>query len=316
MSEKSIKIIPDIPPEIIDAAVNRKLAIFMGAGVSRILGCKSWNELANDLINTCFNTKKSDGSGSRLINYKEMQTLSQMEDPKKVITICERILEFNGLKDEFYESIKKSLDARPELIESRDVYKEIYGIPALFISTNADTHLHKKFDENLNLSTILYKCKDFDPENLVISKIYQIHGTILDTDSLIFTVPAYIELYNNKNFRDFLNKIFTDFVVLFVGYGLGEFEVIDFLISKNGSHSIESEKNFILLLFFQNEENILEFQRYYHKPLGIKVIPYAIDENGYDQLFNVLKYWNEKISSETPVIIELNEVLPSPLKFL
>lgn len=265
MSEKSIKIIPDIPPEIIDAAVNQKLAIFMGAGVSRILGCKSWSELANNLINTCFNTKKSDGSGSRLINYKETQTLSQMDDPKRVITICERILEFNGLKDEFYKSIKKSLEARPELIESRDIYKEIYGIPALFISTNADTHLHKKFDENLSLSTIIYKCKDFDPDNLVISKIYQIHGTILDTDSLIFTVPAYIELYNNQNFRDFLNKIFTDFVVLFVGYGLGEFEVIDFLISKNGFHDIESEKNFILLPFFQNEENILEFQRYYHK---------------------------------------------------
>lgn len=311
MSKKLITAVPEIPPEIIDAAINQKLAIFMGAGVSRIVGCKSWGELASDLINTCFNTRKVDSSKSRLITYKEMQTLLQIDDPKKVITICERVLALNGFEDKFYQSFEKSLAGRVELIESQDIYSEIYGIPALFVSTNADTHLHKKFDENLNLNNIIYKCKDFDSQSLGISKIYQIHGTILDRSSLIFRVPDYIKQYRDENFRTFLNTIFSDFVVLFVGYGLGEFEVIDFLISKNDLDIIKSEKskkeNFILLPFFQNEENILEFEQFYYQSLGIRVIPYAKDENGYNQLFNVLKNWNEKISYDTPVVIELNK---------
>ncbi len=311
MSNELIMDIPEIPPEIIDAAINQKLAIFMGAGVSRIIGCKNWSELASNLISTCFNTKKIDGSESRLINYKEMQTLSQIDDPKKVITICERILASNGFEDKFYQSFEESLAGREELIKSQDIYSEIYGIPALFISTNADTHLHQKFDENLSLNNIIYKRKDFDFQNLGISKIYQIHGTILDRSSLIFRVPDYIKQYRDDNFRTFLETIFTDFVVLFVGYGLGEFEVIDFLISKNDSGIIKSEnqkkENFILLPFFQNEENILKFEQYYYQSLGIRVIPYAKDENGYNQLFNVLKNWNEKISSDTPIVVKLNK---------
>lgn len=298
MDNQPIRPTPEIPQEIIDAVIDQKLVIFLGAGVSRIIGCKSWESTANNLINICFNEK--------LINYKESHILSQMNDPKKVITICEKILSLHLFKDKFNQSLEESFAGKDELIKSHDIYKEIYNIPAVFVSTNADTHLHKKFAENLNLEKVVYTYKNINNINPTISKIYQIHGTILDPPSLVFTVRDYICRYKDNDFRYFLTKIFTDSVVLFVGYGLGEYEVIDFLISKIESEEL-NKKNFIFLPFFQNEEDVLKLEQYYYDSLGIRVIPYAKDENGYDQLYYVIKNWSNKISSETPILFKFNQ---------
>ena len=42
-------------PDIKTAMDENKLAIFIGAGVSRLVGCKSWNDLANELLKKCHN---------------------------------------------------------------------------------------------------------------------------------------------------------------------------------------------------------------------------------------------------------------------
>jgi uncharacterized protein (DUF2132 family) len=54
--------IPPIPKEISEAVNNEYLAIFIGAGVSRLIGCMGWDQLAQNLVNRCFSTKKEDSS--------------------------------------------------------------------------------------------------------------------------------------------------------------------------------------------------------------------------------------------------------------
>ncbi|WP_039764937.1 hypothetical protein, partial [Caldicellulosiruptor sp. F32] len=54
--------IPELPNKIKEAVNNRTLAVFIGAGVSRLIGCKGWEELAQNLVKRCFTTKKKDGS--------------------------------------------------------------------------------------------------------------------------------------------------------------------------------------------------------------------------------------------------------------
>ncbi|MBK7446174.1 MAG: hypothetical protein IPJ45_09145 [Ignavibacteria bacterium] len=49
-----------------EAIKNGKLIIFWGAGLSRIAGCKSWEELANNVI---------DGLTPFLLNYSESDAL-------------------------------------------------------------------------------------------------------------------------------------------------------------------------------------------------------------------------------------------------
>ncbi len=74
---------PPLHKEILNAVNNGSLAVFIGAGVSRLVGCLTWGELSKKLVNRCFTEKKLDGSS--LINYKEKNTLIQNSDHKKTI---------------------------------------------------------------------------------------------------------------------------------------------------------------------------------------------------------------------------------------
>ena len=42
--------IPPVPPEIIECVNNNSLAVFVGAGVPRVVGCCGWDELASRLV--------------------------------------------------------------------------------------------------------------------------------------------------------------------------------------------------------------------------------------------------------------------------
>lgn len=283
--------IPPVPKEIVEAVNNETLAVFIGAGLSRLIGCMGWDQLARNLVERCFSAKKKDGS--RIINFKERETLIQNKDPKKTITICYYLLKNNGFENIFYEELENSLKADKELLMSQNIYDELYRLRGLFITTNVDEHFDSKFE----LTQIVYREEDFNPSNIDINKLYHIHGCLKkDKNSIVFTVPQYIKRYNNQTFRMFLKKIFGEYTVLFVGYGMAEFELFDFLITKFDPKKGKELKHFILLPFYRGEENILEFEQYYYNSMGIEVLPYEKDEKGYGQLYDVIKSWNREIN--------------------
>ena len=53
MSDELILPIPLIPPEILEAVNTKTLAVFVGAGVSRVMGCMGWDELSRRLVKRC-----------------------------------------------------------------------------------------------------------------------------------------------------------------------------------------------------------------------------------------------------------------------
>ncbi|MBO4704148.1 MAG: hypothetical protein J5647_00200 [Spirochaetaceae bacterium] len=44
---KLIPAIPELPPELFVAHLQEKLAIFIGAGASRVVGCKGWSDFSS-----------------------------------------------------------------------------------------------------------------------------------------------------------------------------------------------------------------------------------------------------------------------------
>jgi len=104
-----------LPKQIVDAVNSDTLAVFIGAGVSRIIGCKGWDQLARNLVDRCYLHPNSDGNPC--INYKDKDTLLQYIDRKKTITICHNNLVTNGAKHLFFDELEKSLKpnlAKPE----------------------------------------------------------------------------------------------------------------------------------------------------------------------------------------------------------
>lgn len=288
MTTNKIGRLPSLPKTILDAVNSGKLAVFIGAGVSRIVGCLGWDQFAQNLVERCFTTKCEDGS--QCINYKEKDILSASRDHKKTITICHYILEKYNLKDVFLQELEKALQPNSDLLKAQNIYDELWGLRGLFITTNADPI----FDEKFKPEQIVYE--RFDSSKIGRNKLYHIHGLISHPESLVFTVQKYIERYRDPPFINFLQKIFSEYTLLFIGYGMNEFELLDYIIPKVSSENKKAINRFILKPFYSGEENILDFEQSYYAPMGISVIGFEKDIRGYGQLYEVIKYWNKEIN--------------------
>ena len=313
-----IKPIPDLLPEIKESASSKKLAIFVGAGISRFIGCTSWWALAENL------TKKCEKEG--LINHSEQQMLAKNPDMKKVITICNHLL---GNDDRFMKEMKKSLNdytvdkyisksltpnENEEYEKKLQIYKDLFSLNALFVTTNADRHVDLMF----NNSNIIYKKENFklptkDERQIEPNKLYKIHGSIVDKDSLVFTVDQYLDRYIDTDFNKFLESLFANYYVLFVGYGLSEFELLDYLFKSTKGNQ---KKHFFLKDYFSYEKKLYEFEQMYFQKLGITLIPYEKDQIGFEQLRYILNDWADKIKIETTILDnvfdEIDEALGNP----
>lgn len=301
--------IPTLPPELKRAAENKELAIFIGAGVSRLYGCDGWKELALNLIKVCSKSKCPDGSS--VISYKEMDYLSKENNYKKVITICKSLLKEADLFEAYVDCLKKSM-RHEEQFKDNNVFDFLYRMGlggGLYLTTNADSHFSKKFGERL-----YYKESHFAQDKIDSSFLYHLHGTIRDINSLVFTVPEYLEKYseNNPNYIRFLRSVFNSYTVLFVGYGLEELEILEFMATKtqlNNSNPVT--KRFLLFPLFKGEDNILRNEKAYFKSFGIELKAFEKDQNGYEQLVEVIKSWTLEIEDKTAVLennyIEIEE---------
>lgn len=292
-----IKPIPELPQPIIDAAENKNLAIFVGAGLSRFVGCSSWGSLAENLLNKC-ETKG-------FLNNYEKTVLSQSNDFKKTITICHHLLE----EEDFLAEMKKSLNDDKVGDENIDIYKDLFSLNGLIITTNADRHIDQVYlSDNIVI-------ENFTSSTQVDNNhLYKIHGSITDANSLIFTVEGYLKRYTDSEYGKFLEEIFTKYTVLFLGYGMSEFELMDYLFT-----SIQGtrKRHYFLKDYFTHEQRIYEFDQMYFDDLGVDLIPYAKDEKGFNQLPIIIKSWVYEIKAKSlvPVTVynDIDDALGNPL---
>lgn len=293
--EKEIVIeeFPELPDEIIKAINERKFVVFIGAGISRLIGCVSWQELARKLIDKC--SVEKDDKGKPLLNYREKELLLQVGDNKKIITIASNLLK----EEKFYEVMEKELIFSDETIKEKNIYSDIIELKGVCITTNADNALNKYFENGKNI-----KCMDidFDADDINPLYLYQIHGRVEKRNSLIFTVDQYIKKYSNsdenKNFIKFLQTLFSEYTILFLGYGISEFELLDYIITKTSSKN----KHYLLNGYFKDEKKLLEYDKFYYDKLGIEIIPYSKDNYGYKQQEKIIEKWKEEVYLKTNII--------------
>ena len=290
--------IPPIPQEILDAINANSFAIFIGAGVSRLVGCIGWDALALNLLNICAEVEEGDA----LINFKEKKALGNIIDHRKIITICYKLLSKSNKLSRFKSEMRKAPLVNKRIARP-NIYDNLAKIKSLKITTNAD----KLFDFNFSDINIKYLENDFDIETEPLSedKLYHIHGSIRKFDTLVFTLPQYFKRYSSPYYRNFLMEVFSKKVILFIGYGLTEFELLEFLFLRNNDSNKE-RKHLLLQGFFNGEDNLIDMDKMYYADMGIKLITYALDRNGYHQLNSIIEFWANEIDRKT---IKLSENL-------
>ena len=213
------------------------LGMFIGAGFSKaIIGddfppALGWFELISEV------------SDKYEIEFPNDEELIGVSLPELATTICKRLstkksIDYIDAKRLFKKEICNLSNWLPS--EGRAMeFRQMFDIlsPAWIVTTNYD----------LVIETILTgKCKSLSPMNYLsapknIIPIYHLHGTRLDSESIIITQEDYIPLFRPNEYRQAkLAMTIRESTTLILGYGLGDVNVLS---AVDWSKNIYTEEN-------------------------------------------------------------------------
>ncbi|WP_407505198.1 SIR2 family protein [Elizabethkingia meningoseptica] len=232
---------------LIKKAINNdKLVIFAGAGVSKDSGIPLWNELIDDIK-----------------NYLNEDIYE--DDPLKIAQIL-----YNEKGEKEYNDIIKNL-----LYKNKSIYNPIHEIifdlnPQHIITTNYD-HYFEDIIKNTGLPFSVIS-KDIDlPYAEYKNLLIKYHGDF-ENKNVIFKETDYLEFSKNNTLKEiFVKSLFSNKVILFVGYRVGDINLkllireIQFILTKHHQRAYLLSHNL----------DIPDSEIKYFENLGINIINYC-----------------------------------------
>ena len=275
--------IPKLDHGIEAAADHDMLVLFVGAGVSRLVGCKGWEDFALDLLKLCYKKK--------FITYRAFKELESLTDHRQLITICYHLLEKSKEEDLFRQELQDALEPHGEE-KFRHAFEYLATMRHFcIVTTNADANLDKCFPDK---QRIVARMEEFPPEPHS-GFLYHLHGSIAEGNE-VFTLKQYFDQYNKgrTNVQSFLKNLFGNYHILFLGYGLSEFEILEFIFRQPKTAPRSSYRHFMLIN--DSADGFRKsYLRSYYKDMNIKLISYNTDVRGYDELYYVIKDWSRQL---------------------
>lgn len=294
------------PEEVVQAAMNGDLVMFVGSGISMLLGLPSWKGLAAAVFD--------DLRQAGLLNYSEIEQLKTL-DAKKQLSIAKLIAE--DYKHPF-DLVKHFQDRR----EGNSIYKALNDIGSVCVTTNYDELLAPRFKETADGSTtpiagarILEQSKIY-PHNLDDpGTVIHLHGAISNPGTMVVTTEDYLKHYDNEHVQVFLDALFTRKTVVFVGYGLDEAEILEHILRRGSATTTKGQKRFVLQGFFQSQRHLFEhLHRYYEKSFSMKLLGFLRDHQDYDCQAGIIEHWSQKLKVRKPPLAtdtdSIDEVCP------
>lgn len=267
-------------------AHKEKIAVITGAGVSRFLGAPLWGELATKAI--------------KYLHEKNLLTFAEAEkiileniSPKQKMSIFhERLPKDSAL--EFYERIFTETEG------NRNPYDELVMLDIPKFTLNIDHHfwdaLERKYlKDGQKGAKPVQAFIDFKESTPVVNNcVYQVHGSYKNLARYsIITMRDYLDYYfSATELRGFLKRVFSEYVFIFIGCGMEEFEILQELVKSGKQHHV-------LLGTYLSDTNLLRIRKnYFQKTLGMQACGYYLDFNGYERLLTVIDSWVKKINFE------------------
>lgn len=325
---EELPLLPDIPDGLRDAAARGALVPFVGAGLSVMAGCPSWAQLARGALRTFLDQGK--------FSHAQIAQIEHL-GPRIKLSIALGMERESGVKINF-----------PELLLPKDGYnnsmgRRLYGTLAKMAKTFVTTNYDEWLDTDIVLEpedpikpgrapamapkpvarNVYDLIDDFTPANLNAPGVFHIHGALRRPSGMIMTTSQYLRHYANDHHSTrpeeenrlltFLEHLFKQKTVLFIGYGLEELEILEYVIQKArrpSSGGKRETRHFMLQGYFSHEIELMRSMRtYYLDECGIQLIGFRRDENDWDQLANVLEAFASRITARDPMLAqELSEM--------
>lgn len=297
--------LPDMPPGLREAAQQGRLVPFVGAGASRIAGCPGWSDFADRSLRALISAGK--------LSYAQFDQIAHLP-PRVKLSVCrqlatqheveieyKKILAPNGYSDarglRLYGALGKlgDVSVTSNYDEWGDLDRTLPPLPLI----SSSTPITPPPSSSRN---VFYKHEDFTAANLARpGSVFHLHGSVADPAGMIMTTHDYVQHYQNDQFTakasgenvilTFLDHLFRHKTVLFVGYGLDELEILEYVILKarQQKQSDTAIRHYILQGYFSHEmEWMRHMHQYYANECGIELIPFRRDAKDYDQLLDVL----------------------------
>lgn len=236
----------NIPAGLKQAICNNQLIVFVGAGLSYELintkgqRLKGWSNLVEQILRDL----KSKGH-----EVDMLIPLLKKYDPIKVLDLIETDPDIP--KKEINSFIKEYL----ELDDDKNDYKlheKLHKLSPKLITTNYDTAFERAVPELRKYKA--YKGKNYeltthkDPNSKLLFKL---HGCFEDADSMVLFPANYNALYQNPH-RDaehsllVLKNIVLNNSILFVGTGMGDFQINNLFREIKKMQGEYNQKHFII----------------------------------------------------------------------
>jgi hypothetical protein len=290
-----------------EAAQRGTLIPFVGAGASRLAGGPSWPEFADKALRHFVSEGK----------FSHAQ-LDQLRDQSPRVKLSIAL----ALQEEHNTEIAYEKIFHPENKMKSSKGLQLYGalskLGKIFVTTNYDEWLDeeifvpditigKSFDPKhasiANKRLSVHDIKNFTPALLNKSNtVIHLHGSMSVPSSMVMTTRDYVNHYaNDRSSSDpdkenrvltFLEYLFAHKTVIFIGYGLEELEILEYVILKAKNKPIQNTKqakHFLVQGFFSHQTELMKHLRqYYLQQCGIELIPFWRDHSDWDQLLVVV----------------------------
>jgi len=328
MIEKIEPIPRNIPESLRLAAFQRKLIPFIGAGVSQLGGCPNWSEFADASLN-CLVEK-------RILNYDQRTQIANLS-PRIKLSVTTTLARQHNLRIDFRKLLIPSEDKKRV---GEEVYANISRLANTFVTTNYDDWLDQIPPETLRADDLapsqsqslvtsrncFYKRDDIAVKNLGIANaMFHIHGSVRDQGSMVLSTVDYLNRYSShridgkenpeNEFLTFLEHLFKSWNVLFIGYGLDEMEVLEYILQKSNQNpkNKEEPRHYVLQGFFTSDLELARSLELYYYGFGVRLLPFSRDDRDWDQLITVIDYLAGEISPGPPLALskrfEMEELL-------
>lgn len=315
--------LPQIPDGLREAQQTRGLVPFIGAGVSRLAGCPDWTAFADGALDQMIR--------ARCLNHSQVEQLKNLT-PRVKLSIA-RAVSKGATSVEFGKILHQGEWQKHE--DGRRVYAAIGKLAHQFVTTNYDEwldidlstpdvslsgELPKASQSSARSRHPFYRHQDFTPNVLSIEgAVVHLHGSVRDPSTMILTQQDYVSHYANdrqlgiapereNRVLTFLDHLFRNRSVLFLGYGLEELEILEYVILKGGHKNIDpslAPRHFVLQGFFNHQGELMRhMQQYYQVECGLLLIPFSRDDNNYGQLINVLETWATNLPASKPLVLQ------------
>lgn len=331
---EEIPLIPSVPQGLREAAQRGTLVPFVGAGASVLAGCPTWGQLADGALRACIAESR--------FSHGQMDQIRSL-GPRMKLSIARAIEAEHSLNIDYDRLINPAKGYQNNEMGQR-VYCNLGKLSKTFVTTNYDAWLDTEIpDVPLSVSEgqpaqdkasaprirrRVVQVEEFTPANLNQPDcVFHLHGSLYDPSSMVMTTRDYIKKYANDRGADdptrenriltFLEALFRNKTVLFVGYGLEDLEILEYVVQKAQQQGVSDRpqaRHFMLQGYFSHEYELMRSLTQYYAQCDIELIPFRRDERDWAQLTEVLAAFAAAMPAATPLGLQIQMEMESLLE--